>query len=190
MGQIFSSAALSPFLMRFTIHRREQIAAQSQCRGQHKHRNCVEVYMQSVFDTCKKAMANTGWSYCAKIGNIDDHQAVDSRYAPSIIYDQAFNDCLLKAESVIKNARHVRDSGISWFYLWGVDVLTNGLHKSHHLSNINDTDVNNFSAIYWLLLRLHRVWLIFRAGAYHLISIMPCANTGLHSPISFILTIY
>ena len=27
MGKIFSSAALSPFLMRFTIHRREQIAA-------------------------------------------------------------------------------------------------------------------------------------------------------------------
>ena len=83
--------------MQFTIHKREPIAAQSQYRGEHKHQNCVEVYMQCIFDTCSKAMANTGWSYCAKIGNIDDHQAIDSRYAPSITYDQAFiNDCCLK----------------------------------------------------------------------------------------------
>ena len=61
MGKVFSSAALSPFLMQFTIHRREQIAAQSQHQGQHKHQNCVEVC--SPFLT----LAERLWQILAKV---------------------------------------------------------------------------------------------------------------------------
>ena len=61
MGQIFSGAALLPFLMQFTIHRREQIAAQSQHQRQHKHRNCVEVC--SLFLT----LAERLWQILAEV---------------------------------------------------------------------------------------------------------------------------
>ena len=47
MGKIFSSAALSPFLMQFTIHRREQIAA---CAVSAKGSTNTGT-VQSVFDT-------------------------------------------------------------------------------------------------------------------------------------------
>ena len=181
MGQIFSSAALSPFLMQFTIHRREQIAAHAvTALTQHKHRNCVEICSPFLI------LAERLWQILSevtvlKIGNIDDQQA--------------FYNCLLKAE-FIKNAKHVWNSGITYksrFYLsLGSGCPHKCLHKSHHLGNINDTTFPQFTDYYsgYTIYGSCLVRLVFCAGAYHLMFVMPCANTGLHSPISFILAIY